>query len=236
MLESIRTLVDIPLCDEVLLAREDRLAARERRLLMQQARKQAKSCVALAQKEVEVIQASAFQEGYSRGLLRVADDLATLLLESRALATALQAELLQAARELLGDVLRDAQLLEGLLQRWQGLRNVQGGAVIQVILPLRCKSEIETLKGALKERGVERVDIQFHGEERYLFRLGDQVMEFDIGATQERLSSRLMAQIEQLPSSVRRLDQEARKVLAGWHDVLCDGPTHYPESNTHDEH
>lgn len=236
MLESIRTLVDIPLRDDVVLTREDRSAARERRLLMQEARKRAKTCVALAQRDVEVIQANAFQEGYGKGILQAAEDLAMLLLESRTLATGLQADLLQAARALLGDVLRDEQLLEGMLQRWQGLTPVQDGGAIQVIMPLRCKFEKNTLKKTLKERGVERVDIQFHDEERYLFRLGDQVMELDIGATQERLSSRLIAQIEQLPSSVRRLDRDARKAFAGWHDVLRDSLANSSETSTHYEH
>ncbi|AZC51677.1 hypothetical protein C4K35_4098 [Pseudomonas chlororaphis subsp. piscium] len=203
---------------------------------MQEARKRAKSCVAEAQQEAEVIQANAFQDGYSKGVLQAVSDLSALLLESRTLAMALQTDLLQAARALLGDVLKDEQLLKLLLQRWQEGWGSQNQALLQVILPLRCKSEKKVLKSTLQNLGGENVDIQFHAQERYLFRLADQVIELDIGATQERLSPRLIALLEQLPANVRQLNDMSRNLLINWVTSLCDSSSHLSESDDLDEH
>ncbi|MBY8955625.1 oxygen-regulated invasion protein OrgB [Pseudomonas carnis] len=221
MLESIRTLVDIPSADTLLVRSEDRVAARARRLLMQEARDRAKVCVAQAQSEVECIQASAYQAGYAQGVLASCTDLSVLLLESRVIASKLQTDLLQAARSLLGDVLMDEQLLDRLLERWRASWSAQSGDVLQIILPMRCKSEKMSILEKLERGGVDQVDIKFHTQERYLFRLADQVVEFDIGATQERLAPRLINQIERLPASVRQLDDASRDLLVEWSAGLC---------------
>ncbi|WP_173679795.1 MULTISPECIES: oxygen-regulated invasion protein OrgB [unclassified Pseudomonas] len=239
MLESIRTLVDTPSADALLVRHEERATARNCRLLMQQARERAKSCMAEAQQEADLIRANAFQDGYSRGVLQAAGDLGGLLLQSRVLATTLQTELIQAARSVLGDLLVDEQLLDALLQRWQGGWAGQGRGALQIILPLRCKPGQATLKATLKGMGVEQVDISFHAQERYLFRLADQVVELDIGATQERLSPRLIAQLKQLPESVRQLDQASRDFFVDWAASLNkegDSPNYFPESDNRDEH
>ncbi|ROM93907.1 hypothetical protein BK658_19695 [Pseudomonas brassicacearum] len=203
---------------------------------MQQARERAKSCMAEAQQEADIIRANAFQEGYSKGVLQAAGDLSVLLLQSRVLASTLQADLLQAARALLGDLLKDEQLLDTLLQRWQGEWAVQGQVPLQIILPLRCRPEQAALKNTLKGLGVEIVDIRFHAQERYLFRVADQVVELDIGAAQERLSPRLIAQLKQLPKSVRQLDEGSRDFFVNWAASLGDSPNHFPESDNRDEH
>jgi len=239
MLDSIRTLVDIPATDALLLRHEERTAARSRRLLMQQARERAKSCMADAQQEADVVRANAFQEGYSQGVLQVAADLSGLLLQSRLMAGALQAELAQAARSMLGDVLMDERLLDALLQRWQDEWAGKGREPLQIILPLRCKAQRVALESQLRGRGIERVDIRFHAQERYLFRLADQVVELDIGATQERLSPRLIAQLKQLPESVRQLDEASKRVFIEWAgEVNKEGNSaiHFSKSDNSDEH
>jgi len=55
--------------------------------------------------------------------------------------------------------------------------------------------------------------LRFHAQERYPFRLADQVVELDIGATQERLSPRLIVQRKQLPESVRQHDEASKSVF-----------------------
>ncbi|EKT4463760.1 hypothetical protein QEL84_004585 [Pseudomonas putida] len=83
------------------------------------------------------------------------------------------------------------------------------------------------------------MDIRFHAQERYLFRLADQVVELDIGATQERLSLRLIAQLKQLPESVRELDEASMRVLVSWAADLNKGgdvPNPVSESENSDEH
>ncbi|HGM6309575.1 oxygen-regulated invasion protein OrgB [Pseudomonas putida] len=239
MLESIRTLVDISSTDALLLRHEERTAARNRRLLMQQARERARSCMEEAQQEADIVRANAFQEGYSQGVLQAAADVSGLLLRSRLMASALQAELAQAARSLLGDLLMDERLLDALLERWQDGWTGQGQEPLQIILPLRCKPQQLALKNKLTGLGVERVDIRFHAQERYLFRLADQVVELDIGATQERLSPRLIAQLKQLPESVRELDEASMRVLVSWAADLNkggDAPNPVSESENSDEH
>lgn len=239
MLESIRTLEDIPSTDALLLRHEERTAARNRRLLMQQARERARSCMEEAQQEVQIVRANAFQEGYSQGVLKAAADVSGLLLRSRMMASALQAELAQAARSLLGDLLMDERLLDALLERWQDGWTGQGQEPLQIILPLRCKAQQPALKSKLTGLGVERVDIRFHAQERYLFRLADQVVELDIGATQERLSPRLIAQLKQLPESVRELDEASRRFIASWAADLNkegDSSNHGSDSDDSDEH
>ncbi|MGE8059052.1 oxygen-regulated invasion protein OrgB [Pseudomonas sp. NPDC089547] len=239
MLESIRTLVDVPATDALLLRHEERAAERDRRLLMQQARERAKSCMAQAQQEADIVRANAFQDGYSQGVLQVAADISGLLLRSRLMASALQAELVQAARSLLGGVLMEDRLLDELLQRWQDGWVDRGREPLQIILPLRCKAQQVALKSKLQGLGVERVDIQFHDQERFLFRLADQVVELDIGATQERLSPRLMAQLKQLPESVRQLDEASRRLFISWAAELNkegESPNHSFESGNSDDH
>lgn len=238
MLESIRTLDDIPSTDAVLVTRGDRVAARHRRLLMREARARAKACVAQAQQEAELIRADSFREGYSQGVLQAAGDLSKLLLQSRALAATLQAELLETARKLLGDWLMDEQLLNALLQRWQE-QTGRGQGPLEIILPLRCKPRKAALKSALKDLRRETVDIRFHAQERYLFRLDDQVLELDIDATRERLSPRLVAQLKQLPDTARQLDEASRRLLIDWTSRLNEQAgdlNHLPEADGRDEH
>lgn len=215
MLESIRHLADIPATDSVLLTREDRIAARNRSLLMHAARKRAKSLVAEAVRDSDIIRANAFQDGYSKGVLQAGGDLAGLLLKSKVLAGALQVELLEAARALLNEWLTDEEVFNKLLQQWHG-RQGKSLDVLQIILPLRCKSQLASLKNTLKDMGVSCVEIRFHCEERYLFRLSDQVLELDIDAARERLSPRLIAQIKELPGCLRQLDECSRQVLFNW--------------------
>lgn len=239
MLESIRTLVDIPPKDTLLLRHEERTAARNRRLLMQQARERAKACISEAQQEANSVRANAFQDGYSQGVLQAAADMSGLLLQSRRMASALHAELAQAARSLLGDLLMNERLLDALLERWQDGWIGQGQEPLQIILPLRCKAQQQALKSKLSGLGIERVDIRFHAQERYLFRLADQVVELDIGATQERLSPRLIGHLKQLPESVRELDDASRRFLVGWAADLNKGgdcPNPASESENSDEH
>lgn len=216
MLESIKTLVDMPEGDDLLVTREDRQATQKRRLLRLEAQERARQCIAQAQEQADSIHAKAFQDGYAQGVLQAAAELSQLLLQSRLLATTLQADLQTAASELLGELLMDPQLLDELLLRWQTRQPEAVRTPLQIILPLRCKADWPRLKLLLSELGAANPDVSFHPQERYLFRLGDQVVELDIGATQERLAPRLLARLEALPDSVRQLDDESRALFVKW--------------------
>ncbi len=195
--------------------------------------------MAEAQQDADSVRANAFQEGYAQGVLQAAAGVSGLLMQSRVMASALQAELVQAARSLLGDLLMDDRLLDELLQRWQAEWAGQGREPLQIILPLRCKAQQVELKSKLKGLGVDSVDIRFHAQERYLFRLADQVVELDIGATQERLSPRLIAQLKQLPESVRQLDEASRSFFISWAAALDkegSSPLHVLELDNGNDH
>ncbi|WP_179119861.1 oxygen-regulated invasion protein OrgB [Pseudomonas synxantha] len=220
MLDSIRTLVDIPVNNDLVVTRQERIAARDRRLLMRQARERAKACIIEAQREAEAIRGHAFQEGYSQGVLRAAGDLSDLLLRARVVTTTLQAELQEAAGKMFGDLLKDDQLLAALLQRWQQRQVHSAPTVVEIILPLRCKLQASALKSVLSEAGEGRVEISFHAQERYLFRQADQVIELDIAAAQARLAPRLLAQLKQLPQSVHELDDASMQLFIGWAEEL----------------
>ena len=186
-----------------------------------------------------MVRATAFQDGYAQGVLQAAAEVSGLLLQSRRMASALQAELAQATRSLLGDLLMDERLLDALLQRWQEGWVGQGREPLQILLPLRCQAQQVALKNKLKDVGVERVEIRFHAQERYLFRLADQVIELDIGATQERVSPRLIAQLKQLPDSVRQLDEASRRLFISWAAELNkegESSSHIVEWGKSDDH
>ena len=69
--------------------------------------------------------------------------------------------------------------------------------------------------------------ISFHERECYLFRQGDQVIELDIEATQQRLAPRLLARLKQLPDSVRELDDASVQLFVEWAGNL-DTPSSAP--------
>ena len=102
------------------------------------------------------------------------------------------------------------------MQRWSVRHRHEADAEVRVLLPQRCRAEALPLKKVLIDAGFERVTISFHDQERYVFRHSDQVIELDINASQERLSPRLIAKLEQLPESVLQLEQASVKLFTDW--------------------
>jgi hypothetical protein len=213
MLESIRSLTDVPAADDVLVVREDIAAAKRRRLLLEEARRQASRYIAEATAEVELIQAHAYQEGYAQGVLQAASDVSRALVQSRTLAMRLRVDLGLAAKELLGDLITRDELLDEVLKRWLAEQDVHAEALLQIIVPQRCKPRQKALREQLKTFWHGPVSIDYHTEERYLVRLADQLIELDVEATQERLAPRLLAQLASLPSAVRDLDLASVQAL-----------------------
>ena len=216
MPEYIRTVADIPLDAALWVSRDERRACRERRVLMQQARERAKACVSQAEQEAQAVHIHAYKQGYAQGILQVASDLSALLLQAHTISQTLQQQLEQSAREVVGEWLMDEQLLEALMQRWSVRHRHEADAEVRVLLPQRCRAEALPLKKVLIDAGFERVTISFHDQERYVFRHSDRVIELDINASQERLSPRLIAKLEQLPESVLQLEQASVKLFTDW--------------------
>ncbi|MEX3772319.1 oxygen-regulated invasion protein OrgB [Pseudomonas sp. MYb118] len=219
MLDTIRTLSDLPASQDARVAAPDLAAMRQRRALQQQARRGAKACVRQAQAEAEAIRAQAFQQGYASGMVRAAQDLANGLLESRTLGLQLHEDLVRAARQLLSDVLVRTEWLDEMLERWLAQR-ADCAAPLQVLLPGRCKPQGAALRQRLQGLWSGALILDYAPEERYVFRLADQLLEFDIGATCQRLEPLLLARLANLPEAVRTLDEasigQLRELCSQW--------------------
>lgn len=213
MLDSIRTLTELPESSDAHLSREDIAAARRRSALQRQAQRRARDCVDQARRDAEAIHARAFQDGYAEGILRATEHLASSLLESQALGSQLRTELAQAARELLAQALSCPEWLDEMLARWLVEQPGDTSAVLQVLLPQHCRSRGNALRERLCRLWSGELVLDYHPQERYVVRLADQLLEFDIESTRQRLEPRLLACVEKLPASVRSLDQASMQAL-----------------------
>lgn len=213
MLDSIRTLIELPESSGAHLSREEIVAARRRSALQRQAQRRARDCVDQARRDAEAIQARAFQDGYAEGILRATEHLASSLLESQALGLQLRTDLGQAARELLGQALSRPEWLDEMLERWLVDQPGGTGAVLQVLLPLHCRSRGNELRERLCRLWSGELVLDYHPQERYVVRLADQLLEFDSETTRQRLEPRLLACVANLPASVRSLDQASMHTL-----------------------
>jgi hypothetical protein len=214
MLDSIRTLTDLPASSHARITREDIVAARQRHSLQHQAQRLARDCVGQAQRDAEAIRAKAFQEGYAEGVVRAAEHLASGLLESQALGQQLRRDLAQAARQLLGDLLSRSEWLDEMLERWLAEQPGHTETVLQVLLPLRCKAQGKDLRQRLQALWPGTLALDYQPQERYVFRLADQVLEFDTATTRQRLEPKLLTCLANLPEAVRTLDQVSMQRLS----------------------
>lgn len=213
MLDSIRTLTELPESGDVYLSREDIAAARRRYTLQRQAQRWARDYIDQARRDADAIRAEAFQQGYAEGVLRVTEDLASGLLESQALGVQLRKDLAQAAHDLLADALNRSEWLDEMLERWLAAQSAESGAVLQVLLPLHCRSQGNDLRERLCSLWSGELVLDYHAQERYVIRLADQLLEFDVEANRQRLEPWLLAGLANLPTSMRALDQAAVQTL-----------------------
>jgi hypothetical protein len=86
--------------------------------------------------------------------------------------------------------------------------------VLQVLLPLRCKSQGKELRQRLQALWPGTLALDYQPQERYVFRLADQVLEFDTEATCQRLEPKLLSCLASLPETVRTLDQVSMQRLS----------------------
>jgi hypothetical protein len=213
MLDSIRTLTDVPVGEEVHLAREDIVAARRRHALQLEAQRRARECVEQARREAEAVHALAFQQGYAEGILRASEHLADALLKTQALGLQLRNDLARAAGDLLGQALSRPEWLDEMLERWLAGQPGDSGAVLHLLLPLHCRPRSQALRESMGKRWSGELILEYHPQERYVLRLADQLLEFDVEATRERLAPRLLASLVNLPETVRSLDEASMQAL-----------------------
>ncbi|WP_458130705.1 oxygen-regulated invasion protein OrgB [Pseudomonas sp. R3-41] len=214
MLDSIRTLTDLPLDEDVHLAREDVAAARRRHALQLEAQRRARECVEQALRDAEAVHAQAFRQGYAEGILRASEHLADALLRTQTFGLQLRNDLARAASDLLGQALSRPEWLDEMLERWLAGQAGDSGAVLHLLLPLHCRPRSQALRESLGRQRAGELIVEYHPQDRYVLRLADQLLEFDAETTRERLESRLLASIANLPATVRSLDQASRQALA----------------------
>ena len=222
MLDTIRTLTELPESSDVLVSRADITAARRRRALQQQAQRWARGCVEQASRDAEAIHAQAFQEGYAEGMLRATEHLAKGLLESQALGLQLRKDLAQAARDLLAQALSRPEWLDDMLERWLTEQPGDTGAVLQVLLPLHCRSQGKELRERLRGLWSGELVLDYHLQERYVVRLADQLLEFDGETARQRLEPRLLACVANLSESVRVLDRVSMQALTDLYSTFAE--------------
>lgn len=214
MLDSIRTLTDLPMGDDVRLAREDIAAARRRRRLQLEAQRRARECVEQAHCDAQAVHAQAFQQGYAEGILRASEHLAEGLLNSQTLGLQLRNDLARAAGDLLGQALSRPEWLAEMLERWLAGQPGDSGAVLHLLMPTHCRPRGHALRESVGRRWNGELILEYHPQDRYVLRLADQLLEFDVEATRERLAPRLLAGLANLPETVRALDEASRQALA----------------------
>ena len=217
MLDSIRTLTELPESSDAHLPRQDVTAARRRHTLQRQAQRWARDCIDQARHDAEAIHAEAFQQGYAEGILRATEHLANGLLESQVLGQQLQKDLAQAAHGLLAEALNRPEWLDEMLERWLATQPGESDAVLQVLLPTHCRSQGNDLRERLRKLWSGELVLDYHPQERYVVRLADQLLEFDVETSRQRLEPRLLACVANLPESVRALDQSAVQAMT----ALC---------------
>jgi len=235
MLDSIRSLTDLPVGEDVRLAREDIAAARRRQRLQLEAQRRARECVEQARRDAEALHAQAFQQGYAEGILRATRQLADGLLKSHTLGLQLRHELARAAHDLLGQALNQPQWLDEMLERWLTAQPGDSTAVLQVLSPLHCRPRGHELRDSLRQQWAGELILEYHPQDRYVLRLADQLLELDVETIQERLAPRLLASIAALPESVRALDQASLQTLADLCSSFVERPTDCTATEVHHE-
>jgi hypothetical protein len=199
--------------EDVRLAREDIAAARRRRRLQLEAQRRARDCMEQAHREAEAVHAHAFQQGYAEGILRASEHLADALLKTQALGLQLRNDLARAAGDLLGQALSRPEWLDEMLERWLAGQAGDSGAVLHLLLPLHCRPRSQALRESMGKRWSGELILEYHPQERYVLRLADQLLEFDVEATRERLAPRLLASLVNMPETVRSLDEASIQAL-----------------------
>lgn len=216
MLDSIRTLADLPTRASAVVSQADRVAARERRLLMEEARQRATAIVTEASDQADEIRASALQEGFTHGVLQAASEIGQALLLEKGLAARLRQDACDTVRTLLTEVSGRDEWIDGLLTRWLVELDANQSVALQVVMPQHCKGAHKAVLERLRGQWHGTVSLEYHADERYLFRLADQVLELNVPAAVAPMSSRLALQLASLKPAMQTLDEASARYLQSW--------------------
>lgn len=222
MLDTLKTLPDTQWARSALVTAEELRAARDRQRLLEQARRAATACVVEADAEAEQIREVAYRDGYLQGLLQAANDLGRVLLLEDGMAARLRQDATAVLRDVLEELLVGDEWTTLLLRRWVVDLPPMAQGPLQVYLPMRCKASRDALEVGLKQRWEGPLHIEYHAQQRIVFRVGERVLDLDVPAVSERLAPRLALQLRSLRSAPQCLDEAGRAALQGWLADLLD--------------
>ncbi|MBD1599512.1 hypothetical protein [Pseudomonas typographi] len=135
----------------------------------------------------------------------------------------------------LGQCLLSEQWVSCLAEHWLAEREASPGQCLGLWLPRACQASHVALRERLNQHWQGPLQVHYHDQERFLFRLGDQVLELDVPATAEREALQWVRQLGRSGTGARALDAEVREQVQAWFGRLLDEltpilePEHDPE-------
>lgn len=229
MLDSIRPLPDATGAGP-LIRQEDRRAARERRLLLDQARQQASRLIAEAQAQAEQIRLHALEQGHGHGLMQAAGEIAQALLMENSMAARLRADVALQAEQLLTRLLGSQAWVETLVQDWLADCAADLKGQLHVIVPT---GRAAAMRHCLEQQWLGTLHIECGEPARFLFRHGDQVLEFDLPAVVAPLVPPLLLQVRALQPAMQGLDEASAAHLQTWVEGVVSDVAARAQENEH---
>jgi hypothetical protein len=216
MLDTVRKVATAAQGDSLLLSAADCRAAQARRRLLEEARSRARQCMAQAQAEAEQLRDAAYREGYLAGVLRAGDQLAQALLLEQGMVTRVRRDAIEHLAALLDELMLSEGLAPALLQRWLADIEPQPQQPLQLLLPEYCKASHAALRQRQGGDIAAQVHIDYHAQQRLVFRLGDHVLELDMPPVREQMTRELIGRLKALDAATAQLDAAAQEALRRW--------------------
>jgi hypothetical protein len=216
MLDSLRDLSDVQRGESLLLGAADLAAARARRQLLAQARRRAQECVAQAQEEAQQVRRAAYREGYLDGMLHAGGELAQVLLAEQGVGARVRRDAVGQVKAMLDELLLSEDWTQVLLQRWLADLEEMPGQTLHLLLPVQCKASHASLRTRLQSDWAGAIHVEYHADERFVFRVDDHLLELDVPVLGEKLAPRLASQLSALRDGVKTLDEVGRETLKNW--------------------
>jgi len=179
--------------------------------LVAEARRRASALAVQAQGEAEQLYLAAKAEGYADGILLAAQALTDYLAEHGALAARLQEKLQQRVATLLQYCVNEPDVVMAAFEECLAEQDLSAATRLDLLLPDSMRAGHRGLLARLQQHAGVQVNVEYHKDQRFLLRLGDQVAEFAPGDFVANASARAMGD---LPSIHAASAQAAKKCRA----------------------
>ncbi len=197
--------------------------------LMAEARRRASDSVARAEETAEQVCRQARTDGYAAGILAAADELVEYLARHADFSAQLQANLQRELESILKRCVSDPDVIMAAFEECLGDKNSDVTTELDVLLPESMRGEHRRLAERLRKHVSGHVNIEYHQEARFLFRLGDHVAEFSPDDFVVRAALRAMSS---LPSIYAANSSAAGKCRAALASVFEPDEYEIEESDT----